>query len=70
MSKFADDIETIVYEHDLSYIDAIIHYCEINELEVEHVASAVKMNKQIKGRVELEAEEANMLKTKEARLPF
>ena len=33
-SKFALEIEKIVIEENLNYIDAIIHYCEINNLEV------------------------------------
>ena len=31
--KFAMDIEKIVVDEDLNYIDAIIHYCEINNIE-------------------------------------
>ena len=35
-SKFALEIEKIfVVEEKLNYIDAIVHYCEINELEVD-----------------------------------
>ena len=34
-SKFALEIEKIVAEEKINYIDAIVHYCEINELEVE-----------------------------------
>ena len=33
-SKFALEIEKIVAEEKINYIDAIVHYCEINELEV------------------------------------
>ena len=40
-SKFALEIEKIVAEEKLNYIDAIVHYCEINELEVESVTKLV-----------------------------
>ena len=36
-SKFALEIEKIVAEEKINYIDAIVHYCEVNELEVESV---------------------------------
>ena len=34
-SKFALEIEKIVAEEQINYIDAICHYCEINGLEVD-----------------------------------
>ena len=36
-SKFALEIEKIVAEEKINYIDAIVHYCEINELEVDSI---------------------------------
>ena len=39
--KFAIDIEKIVVDEDLNYIDAIIHYCEINNIEVESVTKLI-----------------------------
>ena len=35
--KFATEIEKIHIAEDLNYIDSIIHYCEINNIEVESV---------------------------------
>ena len=31
-SKFAIEIEKIVVEEELNYIDAICHYCEMNDI--------------------------------------
>ena len=39
--KFAMDIEKIVVDEELNYIDAIIHYCEINNIEVESVTKLI-----------------------------
>ena len=39
--KFAIEIEKIVAEEDLNYIDAILHYCEINNLEVDSIKKVV-----------------------------
>ena len=39
--KCALDIEKIVVDEELNYIDAIIHYCEINNIEVESVTKLI-----------------------------
>ena len=33
--KFAIEIEKIVVEEELNYIDAILHFCEKNSVEIE-----------------------------------
>ena len=35
--KFAIEIEKIVIEEQLNHIDAILHYCEVNSLEIESI---------------------------------
>ena len=32
--KFADDIEHLVIDTGMNYIDAIVEYCEVNKIEV------------------------------------
>ena len=39
--KFAIEIEKIVSEEQLNYIDAIVHYCDTNSLEVESVTKLI-----------------------------
>ena len=39
--KFAIEIEKIVAEEEFNYIDAICHYCEINNLEVDSVTKLI-----------------------------
>ena len=68
-SKFALEIEKIVAEENLNYIDAIVHYCEINELEVESVTKLV--SKPLKERLKNDAINLNfMKKTSRAKLPL
>ena len=68
-SKFALEIEKIVAEEKLNYIDAIVHYCEVNELEVESVTKAV--SKSLKERLKWDAIRLNfMKKTSRAKLPL
>jgi hypothetical protein len=68
-SKFALEIEKIVAEEKFNYIDAICHYCEINELEVDSVTKLV--SKSLKERLKWDAIRLNfMKKTSRAKLPI
>ena len=67
--KFAMDIEKIVVDEELNYIDAIIHYCEINNIEVESVTKLI--SKPLKERLKWDAIRLNfMKKTSRAKLPL
>ena len=68
-SKFALEIEKIVAEEQINYIDAICHYCEINGLEVDSVTSFI--SKPLKERLKWDAIRLNfMKKTSRAKLPL
>ncbi len=69
-SKFAMEIEKIVAEEqDFNYIDAICHYCEINNIEVESVSKLI--SKPLKERLKWDAIRLNfMKKTSRAKLPL
>jgi len=67
--KFAIEIEKIVAEDELNYIDAILHYCEINSLEVESVTKLI--SKPLKERIKWDATRLNFMKaTSKAKLPL
>ena len=67
--KFAIEIEAIVANEDMNYIDAICYYCEINNLEIESVTKLV--SKPLKEKLKYDAQELNfMKKTSRARLPI
>jgi uncharacterized protein YdhG (YjbR/CyaY superfamily) len=66
-NKFNQEIEDFVYETGESYIDAIINFCEKNNVEIESVAKMI--NKVIKAKIESEAEDLNLLTEKLCRLP-
>ena len=51
-------------------MDAILHYAEQNDLEVESVAKLVKINSTIKEKLLVEAEDLNFMKEKSPRLPI
>ena len=68
-SKFALEIEKIVAEENINYIDAIVHDCEINELEVESVTKLV--SKPLKEKLKWDATRLNFMKrTSRAKLPI
>ena len=68
-SKFALEVEKIVVEEKLNYIDAIVHYCEINELEVDSVTKLV--SKPLKEKLKWDATRLNFMKrTSRAKLPL
>ena len=67
--KFAIEIEKIVVEVEFNYIDAICHYCESNNLEIESVTKLI--SKSLKERLKWDATRLNfMKKTTRARLPL
>ena len=68
-SKFALEIEKIVAEQNINYIDAICHYCEMNSIDVESITKLI--SKPLKERLKWDAIRLNfMKKTTRARLPL
>jgi hypothetical protein len=68
-NKFAQKIETIVKDYNLSYIDAILQFCEENSVEVETIPKL--LSKPLKEKLKFEATQLNFLKpTSKAMLKF
>ena len=68
-ARFAQDIESVVSKDNMSYIDAIIFYCEKNAIELESVPKL--LSKPLKEKLKWEATELNFLKkTSRAKLPL
>jgi hypothetical protein len=69
-SRFAQEIEKLVQVNvDMSYIDAIVHFCEQNNIDVESVPKLI--SKPLKEKIKYEAMELNFLKkTSRAKLVF
>jgi len=65
--SFSIKIEEISNELKISYMDAIIWYCEKNEIEVETAAKLI--NSKIKDTIAYEASKLNMMKEKINSLP-
>jgi len=58
-SKFAKMIEAAVTKNKMTYMDAVIHLCEKNEVELEEVRKFI--SPVIKSKIEAEAMRLNFL---------
>ena len=69
-SKFTQEIESLVHTvPDMSYIYAIVHFCEKNSIDVESVPKLI--TKPLKEKLKYEAMELNFLKrNSKAKLPL
>jgi hypothetical protein len=60
-------VEKIAHENSMNYIDAIVHYCETNEIEIESVSKLI--SKPLKEKLKFDAQKLNfMKKTSRAKL--
>ena len=69
-ARFAQEIETLVNgENNMSYIDAIIYFCEKNSIDLDSVPKLI--SKPLKEKIKYEAMELNFLKrSSRAKLPL
>ena len=67
--KFSEDIEELVKRTQMNYIDAIVEYCELNNIEIETVPKLI--SKPLKERLKCDAIELNYIRrTTKAKLPL
>ena len=67
-SEFSYFIEGTARRTKTSCIDILINFCVENEIESESIAKLI--NASLKEKLESEAQELNLLKTKSTKLPF
>ena len=69
-SRFAQEIESLVQTNeDMNYIDAIVYFCEQNNIDLESVPKLI--SKPLKEKIKYEAMELNFLKrSSRAKLPL
>ena len=60
-SRFAQEIESLVQKTEgMTYIDAVVHFCEQNSIDLESVPKLI--SKPLKEKIKYEATELNFLK--------
>ena len=57
--EFTLIIEKLVKEKNLSYMDAVIHYCEENDIDLQYINKL--LSKPLKLKIEIEAQKLNFL---------
>ena len=69
-ARFAEAIESLVLDNkEMNYIDAIVHFCEQNSIDLESVPKLI--SKPLKEKIKYEASELNFLKrSSRANLPL
>ena len=69
-ARFAQEIESLVQANkDMNYIDAIVYFCDNNNIDVESVPKLI--SKPLKEKIKYEAQELNFLKrSSRAKLPI
>tara|TARA_Y100001970_G_C13717794_1_gene595083 strand:+ start:116 stop:376 length:261 start_codon:yes stop_codon:yes gene_type:complete len=69
-TRFAEEIETLVLNNaDMNYIDAIVFFCDQNNIDVESVPKLI--SKPLKEKIKYDAQQLNfMKKTSRAKLPI
>ena len=68
-SIFVEEVEKLCKDKNIEYIDAVVFWCEKNNLEIETAAYWIKKYPVMKSKLQVEAENLNILK-KGARLPI
>jgi len=65
-ADFSKMVEDTVLQDNIPYIDAIVHLCEKNNIDIQDAQKYVSI--QIKKKIEVEAEDLHLLKYKRGRL--
>lgn len=55
--------------NEVSYIDGLVHYAEIHDIEIEVIGDIVRRSQIMKAKVHEDAEKLNLME-KTTRLPF
>ena len=59
--EFTKEIEKLVLEKKMEYIDAVMYFCDKNGVDIETAASLIKSNAKLKASIQVEAENLNYL---------
>ena len=68
-TKFAQEIEKLVKNEKINYIDAIVLFCEENNIEIDSITKLI--SKPLKEKLKCDAQQLNFMnKTTRAKLPL
>jgi hypothetical protein len=61
-------LDDLIWDKDLTLMEAIVHYCEENDVDIESIAQVIAKSQVLKEQLYLEAEKLKMVE-KINRLP-
>ena len=61
-TQFVGEIEKIVQEKKITYLDAVMYFVDTRKVEVETVASLIKGSQVLKAKIQGEAEDLRLVK--------
>ena len=67
--NFTSEVEFIIQEKRVNYIDAVVMWCETNNVELEYAADFIKKDAVMHSKIKADAESLNILK-RTAQLPI
>lgn len=59
--EFIRNIEQFILDNNITYIDAIVEYCNRNNIEIETAAAIIKTSSSIKGKIQKEGQGLHIL---------
>lgn len=68
-NKFYEEIDKLVSDQGIPYLDAVVFYCEKYNIEIETAAAFIKSNSRMKSALQVEGEDLNFL-PRTSRLPI
>jgi len=68
-TQFMQEIDKLVEDKKMEYIEAVMYYCNENDIEIETAASLIKGSAKMKAKIQFEAENLNYL-PKSGKLPI
>ena len=60
-ADFIAEVERMVIEEGMGYMDSVIEWCSLKNIEIESMASVISNNSVIKAKIQLEAESLHFL---------
>jgi predicted transcriptional regulator len=68
-TQFVAEVEKIVKEKRMNYLDACLDYARTANVEIETIASLIKGSQVLKAKIQADAEDNRLLKRSGAKLP-
>ena len=58
-NEFSLYIDEIKLKHDISYMDAVINYCNEKDIDIDSIGPLI--NQKLREKIQIEAEQENMI---------